>query len=282
MSGDEAGECLYRDAGNQTGEKMTPERADEAAAILLGNWRGLTRIDALPEPCRPRDRAEGYQIAAAVARQSGDSVAGWKIAATSAAGQKHINVDGPLGGRILKERLLPPGGTVDIGGTIMRVAEAEFAFVLGTAMPRRDTPYSQAEVMDAVTALHLSIEVPDSRYADFTKVGAPSLIADMACPAWLILSPAVEADWRGIDLAEHRVVAFKNGVEVAAGSGKAALGDPRVALTWLVNEAAEYGGGVEAGQFVTTGTCVVPVPIAPGDAITMDYGALGSLSVTIG
>ncbi len=86
----------------------------------------------------------------------------------------------------------------------MKVAEAEFAFVLGKAMPERGTPYTQAEVMDAVTALHLSIEVPDSRYADFTKVGAPSLIADMACPAWLALGPAVEADWRGIDLAEHR------------------------------------------------------------------------------
>jgi 2-keto-4-pentenoate hydratase len=261
---------------------MTPDQADEAAAILLRNWRGLTRIDALPEECRPRDRAEGYQIAAAVARQSGDMVAGWKIAATSTAGQKHINVDGPLGGRILKGRLVPPGGTVDIRGTIMRVAEAEFAFVLGKAFPERGAPYSQAEVMDAVTALHLSIEIPDSRYADFTLVGAPSLIADMACPAWLVLSAPVEADWRSLDLAEHRVVAYKNGAEAAAGSGKAALGDPRIALTWLVNEAARYGGGVEAGQFVTTGTCVVPVPIAPGDSITMDYGALGSLSVKIG
>jgi 2-keto-4-pentenoate hydratase len=135
--------------------------------------------------------------------------------------------------------------------------------------------------MDAVTALHLSIEVPDSRYADFTKVGAPSLIADMACPAWLVLSPAVEADWRSIDLSEHRVTAHKNGVEAAMGSGKAVLGDPRIALTWLVNEAAKYGGGVEAGQFVTTGTCVAPVPIAPGDAITMDYGVLGKLAVNI-
>jgi hypothetical protein len=33
-----------------------------------------------------------------VARQSGDTVAGWKIAATSEAGQKHINVEGLGGG----------------------------------------------------------------------------------------------------------------------------------------------------------------------------------------
>lgn len=261
---------------------MTPENADKAAAILLKSWRGLSRIDALPEACRPRDRGEGYEIAAAVARLSGDAVAGWKIAATSEAGRKHINVDGPLGGRILKGRLVPPDGTVDIGGTIMKVAEAEFAFVLGKAMPERGAPYAQDEVMDAVSALHLSIEIPDSRYADFTKVGAPSLIADLACPSWLVLGPAVAAEWRGIDLSTHRVFAYRNGAEAAAGSGKAVLGNPRIALTWLVNEAARYGGGVEAGQFVTTGTCVVPVPVAPGDTITADYGVLGTLSVNIG
>ena len=260
---------------------MTPERTDEAASILLRNWRASTRIDALPGDCRPRDRAEGYAIAAALARQSGDTVAGWKIAATSEAGQKHINVDGPLAGRILKGRLVPPGGTIPLGNSIMRVAEAEFAFVLSKAMPERGTPYTQAEVMESVSALRLSIEVPDSRYADFTLVGAPSLIADMACPSWLTLGPAVEVDWRGIDLSTHRVTAFKNGVEAAVGSGKAVLGDPRIALTWLVNEAARYGGGVQAGQFVTTGTCIIPVAIAPGDAIAVDYGVLGTLSVAI-
>ncbi len=82
---------------------MTPEKADEAAAILLRNWRAIDphrRAAGSMPAARPGARAT--QIGAAVARQSGDSVAGWKIAATSAAGQKHINVDGPLGGRILE------------------------------------------------------------------------------------------------------------------------------------------------------------------------------------
>ena len=32
-----------------------------------------------------------------------------------------------------------------------------------------------------------------------------------------------------------------------------------------------------AGQFVTTGTCVIPVPITPGDTIRADFGELGSV-----
>ncbi len=261
---------------------MTPEKTDEAAAILLSNWKAVTRIDALPEACRPADRAEGYAVAAALARQSGDAVAGWKIAATSAAGQQHINVEGPLGGRILASRVVAPGATIPLAGNLMQVAEAEFAFVLGTDMPERGSPYEREEVMAAVTALHLTIEIPDSRYADFTKVGAPSLIADTACASWLAVGPAVDMDWRGIDFAAHQVTAFKNGAQAAVGSGKAVLGDPRIALTWLVNEVARYGGGLKAGQFVTTGTCVVPVKIASGDAISVDYGVLGTIAVAIG
>ena len=261
---------------------MAPERVEEAAAILLANWRADTRIAALPEACRPGDRADGYRVAAALARQTGDTVAGWKIAATSAAGQKHINVDGPLAGRILKGQLVPPEGTARLGGNVMRVAEAEFAFAFGRDLAPRDTPYSQDEVMAAVSALHLSIEVPDSRYADFTKVGAPSLIADTACASWLTLGTPVDAPWRGLDLAAHVVTAFRNGEKVAEGTGAAVLGDPRIALAWLAGEVARHGGGIRLGDIVTTGTCVTPVPIAPGDRVTMDYGALGRIEVRVG
>lgn len=57
------------------------------------------------------------------------------------------------------------------------------------------------------------------------------------------------------------------------------LGDPRIALTWLVNELGRHGIALGEGEIVTTGTCVVPVPVAPGDIVTGDYGAFGSLQV---
>lgn len=252
-----------------------------AADLLLANWAATTRIAELPAAMRPMTRREGYEAASAVAERSGSSVAGWKIAATSEAGQKHINVDGPIIGRILKSRLLPEGADVTLGDNIMRVAEAEFAFGFARDLPPRDAPYSQDEALDAVGSLHLSIEVPDSRYADFTAVGAAQLIADTACASWLVLGPAVNVPWRGIDLSAHVVKGIKNGTVMAEGTGKAVLGDPRKALTWFVNEASSYGGGVKAGQFVTTGTCIVPMAIAPGDQVTVDYGVLGTISCRI-
>ena len=252
-----------------------------AADLLLKNWAATTRIAELPDALRPRTRGEGYQAAAAVARQSGSEVAGWKIAATSEAGQKHINVNGPIIGRILKSRRLPQGASVPLGDNIMRVAEAEFAFGFAVDLPPRAAPYTLEEALAAVGSLHLSIEVPDSRYQDFTKVGAAQLIADTACASWLVLGPAVDAPWRGLDLSSHAVKGIKNGVVTAAGTGKAVLGDPRKALAWFVNEASTFCGGVKAGQFVTTGTCIVPVAVSPGDDITIDYGTLGTISCHI-
>jgi 2-keto-4-pentenoate hydratase len=53
------------------------------------------------------------------------------------------------------------------------------------------------------------------------------------------------------------------------------LGDPRVALTWLANELSSLGIILRAGQVVTTGTCLVPLEIAPGDHVRMNFGVLG-------
>jgi 2-keto-4-pentenoate hydratase len=252
-----------------------------AARRLLDTWLDNTRIPGLEGDLRPHGRDEGYAIAAELAEIMGDRVAGWKIAATSLAGQRHINVDGPLAGRIFAGKLTSPGGAMALGDNIMNVAEAEFAFRFAIDLPPRSEPYERSEVMAAVGALHLSIEVPDSRYLDFTKVGAAQLIADTACAHLLMLSPPVTADWRSLDLAGHGVTAYRNGEEAGRGHGAAALGDPCVALTWLVNEAANYCGGIVADQFVTTGTCIVPVAIKPGDRLDMDYGSLGRLAALI-
>jgi 2-keto-4-pentenoate hydratase len=260
---------------------MTPESATRAASTLASNWAGATRVPAIPEDCRPKTRAEGYEAASAMAAVRKATVSGWKIAATSEAGQRHINVDGPLIGRIFADRLLPPGATVPFVNNIMKVAEGEFAFRFGKDLPPRAAEYTREEVVAATASMHLSLEVPDSRYEDFTKVGSAQLIADTACACWLVLGPPVEADWRGVSLADHRLSGWVNGRKVNEGSGKAALGDPWTALTWSVNEASRYCGGVKSGEFVTTGTCIVPLTIAAGDEITIDYGDFGTISARI-
>jgi 2-keto-4-pentenoate hydratase len=251
-----------------------------AADVLWRNWVGATRIAQLPEHCRPSDRADGYAIQRALTALSGQPVVGWKIAATSIAGQRHIGVDGPLAGSLLANRVLPAGASVSLEGNLMRVAEAEFAFRFARPLGRRAEPYSEDEVLEAVAEMRPTIEIPDSRYEDFARVGAAQLIADNACASWLLVgSPA--ANWRGRDLAAHGVTAFLNDTPAASGTGANVLGNPRTALTWMVNELRVYGEGVRAGDLVTTGTCIPPVVIAPGNAFRADFGEFGVLDARL-
>ena len=252
----------------------------QAAAILWQHWTELTVIDQLPVHCRPTNRAEAYAIQAEWARLSGQKTVGWKIAATSLAGQKHIGVDGPLAGHLLANRVLENWANISLAGNRMRVAEAEFAFRFGQSLPLRETPYTVKEVLAAVDTLHPAIEIPDSRYHDFIRVGAPQLIADDACASWFVLGEATTVAWRKMDLITHRVDAYKNGLRIGSGTGVNVLGDPRVALTWLVNEVSRYGNGIQADQFVTTGTCIVPIAITESDIVGADFDEIGRINVS--
>ena len=247
--------------------------------LLFGHWSAGTRIPALPEAIRPRTRAEGYAVQAELMRHTRAPLFGWKIAATSVAGQRHINVQGPIAGRLLAENVRRDGATIPLAGNLMRVAELELAFRFGRELPARPAPYSVEEVLAAVETLHPALEIPDSRYEDFTAVGEAQLIADDACAHLFMLGEATRAKWRDMDLAAHEVSAEVADKSTHPGKGSNVLGDPRVALAWLVNEVRGLGLPLAAGEVVTTGTCVVPIPVVPGDRVRASFGALGEMGV---
>lgn len=249
-----------------------------ASRTLVSHWRAGSKLDGLDAAQRPRSREEGYAIQAEIERTSSAKLFGWKIAATSEAGRKHINVPGPMAGRILKETLIASGGTAPMAGNEMRVAEPEFAFRMGRDLPPRNTPYSVTEVLDAVATLHPAIEIPDSRFADFVSAGEAQIIADNACAHLFVLGESTNADWRARDLIEERPIVTIRG-ERSVGHGKNVLGDPRVALAWLANELRGLGITLRAGEVVTTGTCHPPLPIRSGDQMEVNFGVLGKVSV---
>ena len=261
---------------------MIEAQLKAASDTLWDAWRRGECIAELPDDCRPRTREDGYAIQATLEQRSPRPLVGWKIAATSKAGQAHIAVDGPLAGRLLAERVFESGSHLPFGCNHMRVAEAEFAFRMAVDVSPRATRYSVDEVLARVSSLHPAIEIPDSRYVDFTVVGAAQLIADDACAHQFVLGPRAPESWRSIDLAAHRAIGTVAGRLEREGIGANVLGEPREALAWLVNELSSLGLTLRAGQVVTTGTCLVPLPIGPGDRVTCDFGQLGSVSVSFG
>jgi 2-keto-4-pentenoate hydratase len=261
---------------------MSPEAIREASDLLYGHWMAQTRLDALPEAIRPRTREEGYAIQALIEEHSSEPLFGWKIAATSPAGQAHIAVDGPLAGRILAERVIPEGSTCPFGNNLMKVAELEFAFRMADSLEPRGDEYSLDEVLDAVATMHPAIEIPDSRYDDFTKVGAAQLIADNACAHYFMLGAPTSEQWRRAELAAQEVTGFVGDGPAHPGIGSNVLGDPRVALQWIVNELSRNGVALRAGEVVTTGACVPPMAIGPGERIRGEFGPFGTVALKMG
>jgi 2-keto-4-pentenoate hydratase len=118
----------------------------------------------------------------------------------------------------------------------------------------------------------------------FTAAGEAQLLADNACARHFVLGPAASDLWRELDLSSHAVHAQveQSGTirYTRAGIGRNVLGDPRTALTWLVNQLSSLGITLEKGQVVTTGTCMVPLELECGDTAIADYGPLGRVHMT--
>ena len=259
---------------------MSSQGFSELTHHLFNAWQQGHHLEhAADLGPRPQSRAQGYAAQAEFCQATGEQPMGWKIAATSVAGQQHINVSGPLAGRLLTSRCHPAGTTLTLGSNRMRVMEPEFAFRLGRDVlaTQAGKPLTMNQVLDHVKDLHLAIEVPDSRYAEFVKAGEAMLLADFACAHRLVLGEPVTHPWRDIDLSQHAVQVRNHGEVKANGSGANVLGDPRLALTWLANELIGHGMALRASDTVITGTCVVPVVIQEGDAIEADFGVLGRI-----
>jgi len=222
----------------------TPDaaRATQAAQALYELWKADAVTGALPEAVRPRSRAEGYAVQAALRALHGGSVPGWKIAATSVAGQRHIVV-----------------------------------FTFRRALDPRPQPWSREEVLAEVAQVLPGIEIPDSRFLHFEQAGEAQLIADCACCNDMVLGTPLRPQDRLDSLADLVVQAEVSDGRRPQGIGRNALGDPVEALRWFVNEMSATGQRIEADHFLTTGACVTPIPVEPGHRVQADFGWLGQV-----
>ena len=209
----------------------------------------------------------------------GGSVIGYKVACTNVTAQRQLSVDAPFSGRLLSAFFFEAPATVDASRFFMRVVEAEFAFEMAHDLPPSAVPRSGEEIADAVKGVIPGIEIVDSRFDDWTTIGAPSLIADNACnAAWV--KGRLMPDWRSLDLAAQAVRVHVNGKLLREGRGANVLGHPLNALEWLVNNLSSRGLGLKAGQYVTTGVTTEVYMAERGDRITADFGRVGSVDVT--
>ena len=251
-----------------------------AAARVVTNRLGggrLARLEALAS------LADGYavqqQANALLEPQLGPRV-GHKIGGTTAAMRRYIHAPEPLAGEIFAGQVHPDGASVAGRGYVRLGIETEIAVRLAEALPPRGWAYGRADVAAAVGAMMAAIELVDDRYADFTTVGAATLVADNAFDAGSVLGAPV-AGWRGLKLGALTARTFKDGELVGTGTSDLLLGHPLDALAWLANHRSALGLGLGAGSFVSLGTITQVQWVDRPATYRITVEGLGEVVVTV-
>ncbi|MBR7900053.1 2-keto-4-pentenoate hydratase [Burkholderia multivorans] len=249
----------------------TIERVDGAAQHLVAARHAGAPGPLLPDAFRPEDVDTALAIQHRVADLLGEAVGGWKCALPP----PERVVVAPIFASTIREAGAPY--RVVTSTPSVRI-EPEIAFVLDRDLPARAQPYSDADVRDAIREVRLVLEVLGCRYAEPARATKLELLADAQFNQGLCVGPVVR-DGLHASL-EAFEIAFEGELHRTI-DGRHPDGDPLKPLVWLANFAASRGEPLRAGQIVTTGSYAGAIEVPLGDALTVRFGELGSLAVTL-
>lgn len=205
----------------------------------------------------PRDLQGAYRVQDAVtacltADPAFGSVAGWKIAANSAALMARFGVEEPVSGRIYSGQRHDSPAILKASAFRQFAVEPEIAAVMGMTLAPQDAPYDPETVKQAIDRFVPSMELLDMRDADMPGVHLPDAVAQNISNVGAVVGgPGVPPDQ--IDPAAIRMTLSLDGEIVHDVTGGAPQ-HPLAAVTWLANHLSARGLPLETGQIVLCGT----------------------------
>ena len=236
----------------------------EAADLLLNARRQGQPIDGLPAALEPTSIEEAYRIQDLLAIAY-EATGGWKVGSATADGT-------PLFAPM-------PASWISASGAELHTIrykglEAEVAFLLGSDLPARATPYTREEAAAAIASCHPAIEVLESSFVDPNAVPRFSMIADLQIHGAFVYGAAY-ADWRSIDFRQESVSLAVDGAVRVERTGSNTAGDLMRLLPHLANEGAKRTGGLKAGQWITTGSWTGNTLASAGTSVDVQFSRLG-------
>jgi 2-keto-4-pentenoate hydratase len=248
------------------------DRMRQAAELLLKARRERMPIHELPEKLRPATLDEAYALQDIMARAL-SPIGGWKVGAP-APDATPLFAAMPLWGGFGAS-----GDHIPASFRRLRGVEAEIAFCLGKDLPRRSQPYSRAEVVDAIASVHPAIELLESGFFDVDKVDRLSMIGDLQINGGFVRGAAVP-DWQTYDLAEESVAVTIDGKKVFQGTASNTAGTDLLRLiVWLANEGGYRTGGLQSGQWITTGSWSGKAFAQPGSNVEACFSRFGTVKL---
>jgi 2-keto-4-pentenoate hydratase len=212
--------------------------------------------------------SEDPRIAAGMARQlarrdeavaGGAAHRGWKVAFPTPAAQQNAGVAQPLLAFLTDATILESGATVDLTGWAKPTAEAELALHVGPG--------------GSVAAVGAAIEVVDldRRPTEVEDVTAAGLFH-----RHYVLGPARA----GADVADVTMTGVLDGAVYATEPNPTdVIGTPAAVARFAAAELERHGARLADGDVVLAGSALPLQPVAAGQALTVDAGPLGTLTL---
>jgi 2-keto-4-pentenoate hydratase len=228
----------------------------------------------------PLGIGEGYDLQSEYIAQVAWPICGWKVGATSKAGQEALRIEEPIAGPIFEPCIYASGEIVEAPTNAMRVLEPEFAFLMARDLRPKEHEYSASDVCAAIAGVAGALEIVDSRFDQHFDVGIGWTIADGSANHGFIPGK-LQKDWRSLDLLAHSTSLSVNGEIVAQGQGGNVIGGPLNILCWLCNHLISRNLYLKAGDWVSTGLTTKVVAGKIGDLVVADFASLGTVSVRL-
>jgi 2-keto-4-pentenoate hydratase len=245
---------------------------EDAARHLSSARRERRSLEQLPESCSLANDDEALLVQRRILDLLGEKIGGWKASLPQ---PKGLFV-APLPASMI--RSTSPCPTVLHNGIVK--VEPEIACVIGRDLPPRPTLYTESEVRGAIAETHMVLELIGSRYPDPNGVPFPDNLADCLQNHGLFVGPVVRGAFDK-NLESFAIRISSPASVIAAREGHHPNGHPLKPLVWLANFLSERGETLKAGQIVTTGSYLGIVEVPADTPLTVEYGDIGSLSVTL-
>ena len=244
---------------------MTDTFDPRALAARLHGLRQAGRQETTSTFTLPADLHQAMETQNFLAAADGISSNAWKVTASpqgqGVAGPLHPYVEAVSGASIPWY----PGLKF----------ETEIAVRLGKDLPiRPESPYSRAEVVEAISAVHLGAELLVSAVRESGGISFPLFLADRLGNSGYVLGPKV--DKSVVDTAGGTPLKVTHaGRTIYDGPAQHPKGD---VLTWLVdyaNDGARPEASLKAGALITTGTLSGAVELTGPGEIGIRFGDIG-------
>ncbi|RLI73227.1 2-keto-4-pentenoate hydratase, partial [Archaeoglobales archaeon] len=211
---------------------------------------------------------EAYQVQKEVIRvkeRRGEKIIGKKIGLTNKVIQQAFGVNEPDYGYITNKMLVSEVKTDEL---IQPRIEAEIAFFLTEDL----NDANRAKILKSVFAIP-ALEIVDSRIKDW-KVKIQDTIADNASIARVVLGNKL-IPIKELNLQLIGMVFKRNGKIISTGVGANVMGNPILALEWLIRKLAELNDYLKAGEIVLAGSLIIPMTVNVNDTFEAEFYALG-------